>query len=242
MRLRNDWWILALAGCSFASGTGFTFNVMGESPGSWPAILSAVGLVDGPLSGAGVVVAPQGTKADPAAWVARVENGTILILEGDSPLAAAFGFKPGEKPHVMARSVEDVHAPKLKIVWEKPLELPIFEMPKEARMFAKERWLGAPLMAGLHRGSGAVLWVAATPGPQGYERFPYIMQALADLGFEAPFRSQRLWAFFDSAYRSRVDLDYFAARWRAAGISALHVAAWHYWESDARVGSTICAN
>ena len=43
---------------------------------------------------------------------------------------------------------------------------------------------------------------------------------------------RRLWAFFDSSYRSRVDLDYFAARWRAAGIGALHVAAWHYWERD----------
>ena len=48
----------------------------------------------------------------------------------------------------------------------------------------------------------------------------------------APFRSAHLWAFFDSAYRSRVDLDYFAPRWRKAGISALHVAAWHYWEPD----------
>jgi hypothetical protein len=37
---------------------------------------------------------------------------------------------------------------------------------------------------------------------------------------ERPFRSERLWAFFDSAYRSRVDLDYFAARWKAAGIGA----------------------
>ncbi len=27
-----------------------------------------------------------------------------------------------------------------------------------------------------------------------------------------------------------MDLDYFAAKWRAAGISTLHVAAWHYWE------------
>ena len=70
------------------------------------------------------------------------------------------------------------------------------------------------------------------PGPRGYERFPYLPQALADLGLTAPFRSARLWAFFDSAYRSRVDLDYFAPRWRKAGIAALHVAAWHYWEPD----------
>lgn len=48
----------------------------------------------------------------------------------------------------------------------------------------------------------------------------------------APFHSSRLWAFFDYSYRSRVDLDYFAARWRKSGISALHVAAWHFYESD----------
>ena len=87
-------------------------------------------------------------------------------------------------------------------------------------------------MAGFRRGAGAVLWVAASPGPHGYERFPYLPQALADLGLTAPFRSAHLWAFFDSSYRSRVDLDYFAPRWRQAGIAALHVAAWHYWEPD----------
>jgi hypothetical protein len=79
---------------------------------------------------------------------------------------------------------------------------------------------------------GAVLWIAVAPGPRGYDRFPYLPQALADLGLAAPFRSARLWAFFDSAYRSRVDVDYFALRWRQAGIAALHVAAWHYWEPD----------
>ncbi len=87
-------------------------------------------------------------------------------------------------------------------------------------------------MAGVRRGSGAALWIATAPGKEGYERYPYLLQALSDLGAKPPFRSQRLWAFFDSAYRSRVDLDYFAARWRAAGIGALHVAGWHYWESN----------
>jgi hypothetical protein len=77
-----------------------------------------------------------------------------------------------------------------------------------------------------------VLWVAARPGDRGYERFPYLVQALVRLGVQVPLRSNRLWVFFDGAYRSRVDLDYFAARWQAAGISALHVAAWHYFEPD----------
>ena len=68
---------------------------------------------------------------------------------------------------------------------------------------------------------------------RGYERFPYVLQALSDLGLRPPLTSNRIWAFFDSSYRSRVDLDYFAERWKKAGISALHVAAWHYNEPDA---------
>ncbi len=220
---------LFFAICTVAPAATFSYHVLGDDPGSWPAVLSSIGLVEG---GEGVVVAPAGTAA--ADWTARIERGTFLVLEGESPLAASFGFTPSSKPHVIASSVEDVHAPKLRIVWEKKHTIPVFDLPKEARLFARERWTSAPLIAGFKKGAGAVLWVAAPPGPHGYDRFPYLMQALADLGLEPPFRSGRLWAFFDSAYRARVDLDYFAARWREAGIGALHVAAWHYWERDAQ--------
>ena len=55
------------------------------------------------------------------------------------------------------------------------------------------------------------MWVEALlgnpPGERGHERFPYLLNALADLGLAPPFRSNRLWAFFDSAYRARVDVD-----------------------------------
>jgi hypothetical protein len=233
-------------------GASFSYSVIGAQPGSWPAVLSSIGLMQaGPTgkeaNGATVVVAPSGASAPASDWVARVEHGTILIVEGESSLAAAFGFRASAKSRMTVRSVEDLRAPKLRIIWEKALDLPVFEMPADARIFARERWERAPLMAGLRRGAGAVLWIAAPPGEaaprgyergsergyeRGYERFPYILQALSDLGLEPPFRSNRLWAFFDSSYRSQVDLDYFAARWRSAGISALHVAAWHYWEHD----------
>jgi hypothetical protein len=226
----------------------FAFRVLGSEPdntaGAWPSILSSIGLsavgsvsdtADIPQDGASVVVAPQkfAEKASEKSiqeWIARVERGTLLIIEGDSPLAAAFGFKPSSQPHITAQSLEDLRSPDLRIIWEKPLELPVFELPANAQVFARERWQKAPLMAGVKRGAGAVLWIAAPPGPRGYDRFPYIPQALVDLGLEPPFRSRRLWAFFDSAYRSRVDLEYFAKRWRAQGIGALQVAAWHAWE------------
>jgi hypothetical protein len=151
------------------------------------------------------------------------------MLEGESPLAESFGFHGG-KERVSVGSIVDTRRPKLPIVWQKALEIPRFTMPDGARVFATERWTGAPVLAGFERGAGAVLWVAASPGEQGYERFPYLLHALADLGLRTPFRSTRLWAFFDDSYRTRVDLDYFAARWRAAGIGALHVAAWHFYE------------
>jgi len=222
--------------CSFAAPR-FSFHVLGDDPGAWPTVLSSIGLASGATGGAGVVVVPRGAQASSSEWVARVEQGTLLVLEGESPLSDAFGFKATAKPHIQVRSIQDLRAPALRIVWEKALELPVFEIPPNARVFAKARWVsgdgeGAPLMAGFRRGAGAVLWIAAPPGVHGYDRFPYIPQALCDLGLEVPFRSEQLWAFFDSSYRSRVDLDYFAARWRAAGISALHVAAWHYWERD----------
>ena len=207
------------------------FSVLSDDAGAWPDILSSIGLQRKPAGISRIFVARSGSAAS-AEWPGRVERGAILILEGESSLADLFGFRRSNKDPVRVQSLTDVHRPGLRIVWEKGLELPVFDLPAGAHVFARERWSGAPVTAGLKRGAGAVLWVAAPPGEHGYERFPYMLNALADLGLEAPFRSNRLWAFFDSAYRSRVDVDYFAARWRKAGIAALQVAAWHNFEPD----------
>jgi hypothetical protein len=221
---------LLLAASACGAGEMPYFSILSDDPGAWPEILSSIGLESQPAGLARVFVARSGAAAS-VEWNARIDNGAILILEGESSLADMFGFRRG-KETVRVASLTDVHRPKLPIVWEKGLELPRFELPEGARVFARERWTNAPMLAGLRRGAGAVLWVAVPPGERGYERFPYLLQALCDLGFEPPFRSARLWAFFDSAYRSRVDLDYFAARWRESGIAALHVAAWHFFESN----------
>ena len=222
---------MALLTAAVAQAAGLPyFSVLSDDAGAWPEILSSIGLQRQPAAVARVLVVRAGAAASPD-WNSRVEQGAILVLEGESPLAEMFGFRPGNQK-VRVNSLTDVHNPKLSIVWEKGLDLPVFETPPGARVFARERWTGAPLTAGLRRGAGAVLWVAAAPGERGYERFPYLPNALCDLGMDPPFRSDRLWAFFDSSYRLRVDPDYFAARWRKSGIAALHVAAWHFYDPD----------
>ncbi|HLJ15234.1 MAG TPA: hypothetical protein VKV15_12110 [Bryobacteraceae bacterium] len=230
MHLRTKFLAL-LALPAMLAASPASYLVVGDDAGAWPQILASVGFTPASGGPANLIVVRAGTRVAPPEWVARVEQGAFVVLEGESDLAAAFGFKATSQ-RVAVRSVRDTRAPKLSIIWEKGLELPVFEAPPDAQVFTRERWQGAPLMAAVRRGAGAVLWLATTPGTQGYERFPYILQALADLGLTTPFRSERLWAFFDSAYRSRVDLDYFADRWRKAGIGAIHVAAWHYYESD----------
>jgi hypothetical protein len=202
------------------------FRVMGQNPGSWPDVLASVGFQPPPAGGeAGIVVMRAGEEGVmPAA--------PFVILEGQSAAAEALGFH-ARKERVRVQSVRDLRRPKLPILWEHAVELPMFDVPPDAWVFVRERWSGAPLVAGVRRGEGAVLWVATDPGPQGYERYPYLLQALNDLGLRPPFRSRRLWAFFDSSYRSRADLEYLAVRWRKAGIAALHVAAWQYFEPDA---------
>ena len=208
------------------------FQISSGEPGAWPGILTSIGLLQTTGDRAQVFVIPQGAGAQPAEWIKRIEDGSVVVIVGSSPLAKALGFAPAPVS-ISVRSVVDDRAPKLPIVWEKAETLPAFEISSGARIFVRERWTKSPLMAGLRRGQGAVLWLATAPGEQGHEKFPYLPQALSEMGAASPFRGNSLWAFFDSSYRLRVDVDYFAERWRRAGISALHVAAWHYYEPDA---------
>ncbi len=216
---------LALAFCADAA----TFAVLGPRPGPWPALLSSVGHLPAPAASAEIFVAPAGTPAS-ADWQAKVKAGAVVILEGSSPLAASFGFRQGAGSLPVIHLV-DTHNPTLPVIWGKAVEIARPEIPAEAKVFAKERWSGLALEAGYRLGAGAVLWLATSPGESGYERYPYLLQALSDLGFAPNFRNSRLWAFFDYSYRTRADPDYLAARWRTAGIAALHIASWHFYDS-----------
>jgi hypothetical protein len=202
-----------------------TFQVNGTNAAPWSKIFGAVGISQA-SGGPDIVVAGPDAQVD-----SKLAENHILILEGTGAAAASFGF--AQKPEtVLVRHICDVHAPKMQIVWEHPQEVHTVSVPDGFQIFATEKWKGIAVLAGKRTKNGAVLWMATGPGETGLETYPYLLQALVDLGLPLPARSTDLWAFFDSAYRIRADVDYLARRWRQSGISVLHVAAWHNMEPD----------
>ena len=160
------------------------YHIAGDDPGPWPEIFASIGITRASGGPANLFVVRNVAAGSVPQWMQRIEQGGIVILEGEGELAAALGISPSNQ-RVVVRSIVDQHAPKLPIVWESPLEIPIFNVPKGSTVIATERWDHAPVTVALHRGTGAVLWIAAAPGKEGYERFPYLLQALNDLGIEA---------------------------------------------------------
>src|SRR5437899_2436711 len=130
---------------AFAAPLQVHFSVIGPDPGAWPNILSSIGLVRQDSDLARVFVLRGATPAAPE-WAGRVDRGAIVVLEGESPVAESFGFQGG-KERVRIGSIVDRRRPKLPIIWETTVEAPRFSIPQQARVFATERWTGAPALA-----------------------------------------------------------------------------------------------
>jgi hypothetical protein len=227
--------VLTLLACGTASAQTAPlregFHVYAADARGWPQLLRSMGLFESPEEQARVIVVPQNTNSGPGEWLARMDDGAVLVMEGDSPLSRALGIRPGGRK-VRVRRIRDSLDPGLRIKWESALRVPVYTLPAGARVFATDLTGQAPLLAGITRGHGAALWLATPLGPEGYEQYPYLPQAFADLGVRSPFESRRLWAFFDAAYRLHADPSALAAVWRKAGVSAVQVGAWNYFERD----------
>jgi hypothetical protein len=211
-----------------SAGQAATFAVQAANPQPWERIFNSVGIKPAKAFEATVVVASANSPYD----VAGLKPGHILIIEGEGPLTTQLGITM-EADSIDVRQIRDEHSPRTEIIWEKTETVRRTTAGPGVEVFARERWSGAPVIAGKSQGRSAVLWVATSPGEDGTERYPYLLQALADLGLDFPARTTELWAFFDSSYRIRADVDYLARRWRRAGVGVLHVAAWHNMEPDA---------
>ncbi|MBI4906437.1 MAG: hypothetical protein HY820_22600 [Acidobacteria bacterium] len=221
MRLRIS--LLGLAGSVVAYGA------TGGAGSAWLSILQSVNMT--PEHGVRVVLPEESAGSKLEQLDERLNMGALVVLEGSSAAASRYGFVPGER-EVTVRSVVDVHDTRMPVIWQESVRVPVFRVPDSALVFVRERWENAPLAAGTAVGNGRVLWLATGPGATGRERYPYLIQALRDLGVGPPVTSKRLWMFFDSSYRLRADIEYLAKLWRRNGVAALHIAAWHFFEAD----------
>ena len=216
------------------------FYIAADQPGAWPDILRSLGLREQASDHARVIIAPEGSGVEPGLMKSRPDR--ILILEGDSKAARALGICPTSR-HVRVRKVRDAHRPILPIVWEKAMDVPVFKVPREAKILLWDCVHHAPLMAVLQTETGGVLWIATSPGTHGYERYPFILQTLLEMGLKPMFESRRLWAFFDPAFQRDRDIDELACEWRQMGLASTHVGAWDYFEAstveDARLRKLI---
>jgi hypothetical protein len=196
-----------------ALGSATSFRALDTSPTPWSKILGAVGINQVQSADAAVLIAGNAKLEDPQHFA----DTHLLVLEGLSEAARSFGFV-SQKTVVPVRQICDVHSPKMQIIWEQPVDITKSQVPPDFQVFATEKWTGAPMLAGKKTPHGAVLWLATSPGTSGIERYPYLLQALSDLGLPLPVQTTTLWAFFDSSYRIRADVDYLARRWRQAGV------------------------
>ncbi len=173
------------------------------------------------------------TEAQTKAVLDRVGRGAVLVTEGITPLSEKLGFRAASAVEV--RQIVETAYPALRIVWQRPERVTTLEPPAAAIVLTREKQTGALLAALLPHGNGQCLVLAAELDPvqgEGYARFPYFLHALRRAGVQFPFRGARLWAFFDYGYRYNADVETLPVRWRRAGMQAVHVSAWHFYEPD----------
>lgn len=211
--------------CGFALAAQ-TFEAPQAETG-WRRLLKAYGLAAATQNLPEVLVLDGQTKLDGRLFEARVEDGLVLILRGHSGVAKQFGVEAGSGA-VVVQQIRDVTRPELPLIWEKEEKLLETKLNASWTVYASERWTQAPVLAGRKLGKGAVLWTATSIGLSGYEKFPYLPQALARLGVKPKYEARNLTVFFDASHRLRVDVPYLVGKWRQAGLSAIHVTSWQF--------------
>jgi len=166
-----------------------------------------------------------------AALARLVERGALLLTDEVTPVSLALGVLAGASIEV-SRLREQAY-PSVAIGWAKPERVTTLAATKAATVLTVEEQTGGVLALLVPHGEGYAVVLARAlddEGGQGFMRYPFLPQALMRAGLRLPFSSPRLAAFFDYGYRDGADVDALAKRWRAAGISALHVGAWDFWD------------
>ena len=154
-------------------------------------------------------------------------QSNLRILEGHSPEAQALGIQRDDG-QLSIRQIRDISALDLPIIWQHAELVSPAKLDAAWQVRAHERWTGAPVLAVRLLDGKGIIWTATDIGAQGYERYPFLPQALLAAGLRSKVEGRGLWAFFDASYRLRVDLPYLVSQWKQAGFGAIHVTSWQF--------------
>jgi hypothetical protein len=183
-----------------------------------------------PLKSAGSL-----SSADIESVLRLVGQGATLVSEGLTPLSGRLGILPGKS--ISVGELVEVAYPDMEISWEKAGNVTSLRGPSNTQVLNREKSTGEPLVCLVPHGKGKGLFLAAQLDPEkgeGYARFPYLLHELQQAGVRFPFRSERLWAFFDYGYRRLEDPEKLAQFWRKTGIQSIHVGTWDFFDSGAK--------
>ena len=80
-----------------ASAAPFTYHMVGDDPGPWPQILSSIGLMKAAGGPANLFVVRTLAPGSAPQWIQRIEQGAVVVIEGESELAKSLGIQPSAK-------------------------------------------------------------------------------------------------------------------------------------------------
>ncbi len=162
-----------------------------------------------------------------------VENGGVLITDGETPLSQSLGIKfENEKKEI--KEVKELSIPVPNLYWNPPVILKGFKSD-EGIVLSKDAWSEQPLVIVKPLKKGKVLYFGTLFDPItpfGISRFPYFPLYLRN-SLQIPFNAKRnmLEFYFDPGLRQNVSLEKLVRRWKASGIKIVYLATWHFYRN-----------
>jgi hypothetical protein len=160
--------------------------------------------------------------------ISLVQEGSILITDGQSAMVDALGIKLGDS-HQVEQATSCVTTTGLPLQWpDRPGVRPILK--PQATVYYESLPDHLPLAVGGPKGKGKYLYFAPLYDPlteEGWDRFPGLAQILFQWDIQPPVRASRAEAYFDPGYREGIAPEQLAMEWKNDGIRAVYAAAWN---------------
>lgn len=162
-----------------------------------------------------------------------IENGGILITDGETPLSQSLGIKFG-KEKIEIKEIRELSIPVPNLYWNPPVILKKFGA-EEGIILSKDAWSEQPVVLIKPYKKGKILYFGTLFDPFtpfGISRFPYFPIYLRN-SLQIPFNAKRnmLEFYFDPGLRQNVSLEKLVRRWKASGVKIVYLATWHFYRS-----------